>query len=156
MEKLAYADEKVLLWINSLAGRFSPLDRVVEWVVSDYLIPVSLALALVGLWFAGVDKQTRQRNQIGMFVALSSMAISNLAVFVINIFYFRPRPFVDHDLTRALLTLPQTPPFPPTPSRPSSVSPSPCGSSTGGGAPYSFSGQGSMASPGSMPESTTR
>ena len=97
---MAYADEKVLLWINSLAGRFSPLDRVMEWVVSDYLIPVSLALALVGLWFAGVDKQTRQKNQIGMFVALSSMAISNLAVFVINIFYFRPRPFVDHDLTR--------------------------------------------------------
>ena len=93
---MAYADEKVFFWINGLAGRFSVLDKVIEWVVSDYLIPVGLALALVGLWFAGRDMLTRQRNQIGVFVALSSMGFSSLAVFVINTAYFRPRPFDGH------------------------------------------------------------
>lgn len=96
---MANADETVFLWLNGLAGTVPALDRAVEWLVSDYLVPVSLALALVGLWFAGGDRVTRQRHQIGVFVALSSMAISSLAVFIINALYFRPRPFVDHDVT---------------------------------------------------------
>ena len=92
---MAYADEKVFLWINGLVGKLPVLDRVMEWVVSDYLVPVSLALALVGLWFAGADRLARQRHQMGLFVALTSMALSSLAVFTINAVYFRPRPFVD-------------------------------------------------------------
>ena len=96
---MAYADEKVFHWINGLAGRVSFFDRIIEWVVSDYMIPVALALVLVGLWFAGSDMLTRQRYQIGLFVALTSMALSSLAVYIINWQYFRPRPFVDHDVT---------------------------------------------------------
>ena len=68
------------------------------WVVSDYLIPVSLALALVGLWFVERDRLTRQKHQIGVFVALTSMALSSLAVLIMNAMYFRPRPFVDHEV----------------------------------------------------------
>ncbi len=97
---MAKADETVFLWLNGLVGNLPFFDRIVELVVSDYLIPVSLALALVGLWFAGGDKLTRQRHQIGVFVALSAMALSSLAVFTINAAYFRPRPFVDHEVTR--------------------------------------------------------
>ena len=97
---MAYADEKVFLWINGWVGRVSALDRVAEWVVSDYLVPVSLALALVGLWFVGKDRVTRQRHQIGVFFALTSMGCSSLVVFTINAMYFRPRPFVDLDITR--------------------------------------------------------
>ena len=96
---MANADEKLFLWINGLAGDFSVLDRAVRWVVSDYLIPVSLALTLIGLWFIGSDRLTRHRHQIGVFVALSSMGFSSLAVFIINAVYVRPRPFVDHDVT---------------------------------------------------------
>jgi undecaprenyl-diphosphatase len=99
---LAIADEKVFLWINSLVGRFTPFDRVMEWVVSDYLIPVSLALALVGLWFVGRDEIERKKHQIGVFVALSSMGFSSLTVFVINSLYTRPRPFdglADEDIS---------------------------------------------------------
>jgi len=70
------------------------------WVVSDYLIPVCLALTLIGLWFVGSDRLTRQKHQIGVFVALSSMGFSSLAVFVINAVYFRPRPFAEHEVTR--------------------------------------------------------
>ena len=96
---MANADEKVLLWLNGIAGEFSVLDRVIRWTVSDYLIPVSLALGLILLWFSGSDRVSRQRHQIGVFVALSSMALSSLAVFTINAVYFRPRPFLDHDVT---------------------------------------------------------
>ena len=64
-----------------------------ELVVSDYLIPVTLVLGLVGLWFMGSDRDTRKRYQIGLFVALTSMALSSLSVFIINAAYFRPRPF---------------------------------------------------------------
>ena len=96
---MAQADEKLFLWINSLVGRSALLDRIMEGVVSDYLVPVTLALALIGLWFIGGDRLTRQRHQIGVFVALSSMGFSSLAVFIINAVYFRPRPFVDHDVS---------------------------------------------------------
>ena len=95
---MAHADETVFLWINGLVGRFTVLDRAMEWVVSDYLIPVSLALALIGLWFIESDRLKRQIHQIGVFVALTSMALSSLVVFIINALYFRPRPFEDHDV----------------------------------------------------------
>ncbi len=90
-------DEELFLWINGLAGRVELADRVMRWVVSDYLVPVTLALLLVGMWFVG-DKETRQKHQLGIFVALTSMGLSSLAVFTINAFYFRPRPFIDHEV----------------------------------------------------------
>lgn len=70
-----------------------------QLLVSDYLIPVSMALALVGMWFASSDFRTRQRYQIGMITALASMSISSLVVFISNAFYFRDRPFVDLNVT---------------------------------------------------------
>ena len=74
-----------------------------EWMVSDYLVPVTLALSLVGLWFLGRDKEARRRHQIGLFVALTSMALSSLSVFIINDHYFRLRPFDVPDLDVTLL-----------------------------------------------------
>ncbi len=106
---MANADEKVFLWINGLAGNFTPVDRFMQWAVSDYLIPVSMALALVGLWFVGNDKLTRQRHQIGVFIALTAMGLSNLSILIINQFYFRPRPFDPlADLDVKLLFYPPT------------------------------------------------
>ena len=90
---MATADEKLFLWINGIAGNFSPLDNVVRWIASDYLVPVTMALTLVALWFTGQDGRARMRHQIGLFVALASMGLSSLSVFIINAVYFRPRPF---------------------------------------------------------------
>jgi undecaprenyl-diphosphatase len=75
------------------------LDRVAQWVVSDYLIPVSLALALVALWFIEPNRVARQRHQVGVFAALTAMGLSSLAVFWLNTLYFRPRPFETLDVT---------------------------------------------------------
>jgi undecaprenyl-diphosphatase len=93
------ADEKVFLWINGLAGESAVIDWLMKLLVSDYLIPVSLALTLVGLWFVGNDRLVRQRHQIGVFAALAAMGFSSLAVYVINSAYFRPRPFAKYDVT---------------------------------------------------------
>ena len=108
---MAHADEKLFLWINGLAGEVSALDSIVKWLVSDYLVPVCLALALVGIWFVGNDRLTRQTHQVGVFVALTSLALSSLVVFVINAAYSRPRPFIDHDVT-LLFYQPTDPSFP--------------------------------------------
>ena len=94
---MAQADETLFLWINGLAGRYSLLDRLVVAVAGDYLVPVSLALVLLGTWFVGRDAQARQRYQIGVMAALTSMGLSNLTVLVINQLYLRPRPFADLD-----------------------------------------------------------
>ena len=91
------ADEKLFFWINGLVGHIEVIDKVMRWVVSDYLVPVTLALLLVGMWFVG-DRETRQRHQLGLFAALTSMALSSLVVFTVNALYFRPRPFVDHEV----------------------------------------------------------
>ncbi len=96
---MAEADAKLFLWINSWVGRFPVFDQAMEWIVSDYLIPVSFALVLLCLWFTGSDKLERQRHQIGVFVALSSMGFASLAVFIINALYFRPRPFAEHEVS---------------------------------------------------------
>ena len=98
MSQLANADEALFLRINGFVGKLPFADRLAQWVVSDYLVPVALALALIVMWFIERDPEVRTRHQIGVFVALTSMALSSLVVFIVNIFYFRPRPFVDLDV----------------------------------------------------------
>ena len=102
------ADERLFLWINGLAGEFPPLDTFIIWVVSDYLIPVTMALALIAFWFTGQDVEIRRRRQVGVFAALTSMALSNWAVYIINWYHFRPRPFVEFPDQVTLLFYPPT------------------------------------------------
>ena len=99
METLLAADEKVFLWINGRVGTFPPFDRAMEWVVSDYLVPVAFVMTLLALWFGSGDRARRLGHQIGIFAAFGSMGFSSLAVFIINGAYFRPRPFVDNDVS---------------------------------------------------------
>ena len=96
---MAHADEVLFLWINGWVGRLPAFDRAVEWVVSDYLVPVGLALTLVGLWFVGADNTVRLRHQIGVFVALGAMALASWAVMWSNWAYSRPRPFDELDVS---------------------------------------------------------
>ena len=96
---MARADESLFVWINGWVGTLPIFDRIMGWVVSDYLVPVSLVLTLVALWFAGNAREVRQKHQIGVFVALSAMAFANWAVFLINDVYFRPRPFESLDVS---------------------------------------------------------
>lgn len=90
---LANADKALFLWINALVGNAPAVDAAMAWVASDYLVPVSMGLTLVALWFIGKDAPQRMRYQIGMFTALTAMALSSLVVLISNALFFRPRPF---------------------------------------------------------------
>ena len=109
---LADADKALFLWINALVGRSPAVDFIMAWAASDYLAPVTLGLTLVALWFIGRDGQQRMRYQIGMFTALTAMALSSLVVFICNALFFRPRPFDGLDGVSLLFYQPTDSSFP--------------------------------------------
>ena len=98
METLERIDGEILLWLNGWVGHFSWLDAIVRALIGDYLVPVSLSLVLLGLWFAGGNAGVRSRNQRAVLTGLIGLGVTNLAVEMTNHFLFRPRPFVDHEL----------------------------------------------------------
>ena len=107
----ALADQRIFLWLNKLSGQSLVFDTTIKLVASDYLVPASLGLCLIALWFVEQDRQRHQVQQLGVIVALTAMSISNLAVMIINAIYARPRPFVDLDIVPLLYT-PTDPSFP--------------------------------------------
>lgn len=74
------------------------MDSAARLAASDYLAPATLAFTLIVLWFGEQDARIRLKRQVGTLVSLSSMGLSGLTVFIINIFYFRPRPFAELDV----------------------------------------------------------
>ena len=109
---LANADKALFLWINTLSGRSPAIDFAMAWLASDYLVPVSMGLTLVAMWFIGRDGPERMRYQIGMFVALTAMALSSLVVLISNALFFRPRPFDGLDGINLLFYRPTDSSFP--------------------------------------------
>ena len=71
---------------------------MIQYLVSDYLVPVAVLTSLLGMWLTGGNPSERMRNQLGVLAALISMGFSSLAIYTINAFYVRPRPFLDHDV----------------------------------------------------------
>ena len=98
MESLLSIDSAVVTWLNQWVGKWEVLDKAAELVVSDYLVPTLLSLALMSTWFLARDGSDRAANQKGVLTALLGVGFSNLTVLIINQFYFRHRPFVDHEL----------------------------------------------------------
>ena len=95
---MANLDQALFLAVNGFVGTLPALDRAAALVASDYLVPKALALAIVAMWFMEPDRDARMRHQIGAIAALTAMSLASLTVFIINIFYFRPRPFADMDV----------------------------------------------------------
>ncbi len=104
-------DTALFLWINSLVGAVPLVDRFFFWAMNDYLIPVALSLLSVGLWFSGSSEQERERHQRGVLVAALGLLLVNLLIREMNQVYFRPRPFVDHEV-KLLFYKPPDPSFP--------------------------------------------
>ena len=46
-------DGAIVRWLNGGVGRFAPLDALMEVLVSDYFVPVTGSLLLLGLWLYG-------------------------------------------------------------------------------------------------------
>lgn len=87
------ANVKLLLWLSGLTGKSAFLDSAMRVVVNDYFIPVTLSLALLGLWFTGQSVAQRERHQKAVICAAISIGITSAIVKILNLLYFEPRPF---------------------------------------------------------------
>jgi len=86
------ADRALFLFINGLSGKVIFVDGLMRGLANDYLIPVSLSLLLLGLWFSGRAGE-REGNEKAVLASLLSLGVVNLVVKLFNLVYFRPRPF---------------------------------------------------------------
>lgn len=87
-------DTNIVLWLNGLSGNVQVIDDLLRVLSSDYLMPLLFSTAVVAVWFAGRTDLERPRYQLASLVGMSSIGFSNLAVFVINSIWNRPRPYV--------------------------------------------------------------
>ena len=92
-------DWTLLKLCNSLAGRSMLLDTLIRILVNDYAVTTALALLLLALWFSGWTPASREQNQYAVLFAITAMFLSNLFVKLLNLLFYRPRPFAGHDVT---------------------------------------------------------
>jgi undecaprenyl-diphosphatase len=91
-------DFQLFQLINNLAGRNALLDNLGRLLVNDYFLTTLMSLILVMLWFEGRDQGQRERNQKAVLQAILSLVLANLVLKLCNLIYFRPRPFVGHEV----------------------------------------------------------
>ncbi len=97
-------DFQLFQLINDLAGRSALLDGLARLLVNDYFVTTVMALILVAFWFEGqgqdqaVFTSKREQNQRAVLRAIVALLVANIVLKVINLVYFRPRPFVDHEV----------------------------------------------------------
>lgn len=107
-------DSGIILWLNGQSGRSQLFDDLMRVVGSDYLMPIAFSATLIGLWFAGRGQETRARYQMAALVGMGALGISNVAVWLLNISWARPRPFLVLGDELDLLFYPPTDPSFPT------------------------------------------
>lgn len=81
------------LWITGFVGKVPAIDNVMSLLVSDFFIPVLICLILLLLWAWSPDRTKREHNQKTVMNAAVAIGISTLAIRVINMHDFWPRPF---------------------------------------------------------------
>lgn len=91
-------DYQLFQLINRHAGHTPVLDAAARLLVSDYLLPTAIGLIAAGLWFAGVTPAGRRLSQRAVLQAGVSLLLANTLVKLANLMYFRPRPFVTHEV----------------------------------------------------------
>ncbi len=109
-------DVELIIWLNGLSGSVTIFDDLMRVIASDYLMPLVFSLSMFALWLSGRNPVERTKYQLATLVGISALALSNVAVLLINIAWERPRPFVDHGDQLNLLFYPPTDPsFPANP-----------------------------------------
>ena len=89
METLKNLDFTITSYLNDFSGKSDSLDSLLAIVISDYCIPVILALTLFYLWFAGTNSKERNTFQSAVLSAIVSLGLANLFVLVLNDYYYR-------------------------------------------------------------------
>lgn len=112
-------EQQIFLWFNSSAGSNGLLDALARLFVNDYVVPVSLSLLLLGVWFAGRTPEQRRRHQRAILAVPFALVLVNIAVATVNAADMPPdrnRPFQDHPhalaTAQALFYPPPDPAFP--------------------------------------------
>jgi len=91
-------DFQLFQLINNLAGHNALLDGLVRLLVNEYFLTTIMSLILVIFWFEGQDQDWRERNQRAILQAIIALFVANIVLKLCNLIYFRPRPFVDHEV----------------------------------------------------------
>lgn len=109
------------LWITGFVGKSPALDDIMSLLVSDFFIPVSVSLILLGLWLVQRDRARRDHQQRTIMFTAVGIGIANAVIQLVNRIHFWPRPFLVDDIVisesarRAAETvfyLPHDPSFP--------------------------------------------
>jgi undecaprenyl-diphosphatase len=90
---LVHADRAVFEWLNGLGGHVAIIDNLIRGLANDYFLIIGFCLVLVALWFGTRDAVQRKINQMAVITAAISLGIGQAIVDILNVFYFRPRPF---------------------------------------------------------------
>ena len=85
------------LFITGFVDKAPALDDIMSLLASDFFIPVSIALIMLGLWLGYSDPQRRELSQRSIMNAAVAIGISTLVVRIINMYDFWPRPFLVED-----------------------------------------------------------
>jgi len=91
-------DFQLFRLINNLAGRNALLDGLARLLVNEYFLTTIMSLILVAFWFEGQDQNQRERNQRAILRAVMALFVANIILKLCNLVYFRPRPFVGHEV----------------------------------------------------------
>jgi len=108
-------DRELLLWLNGFAGSYKALDNFILLIASDYLMPLVFSLSMFGLWFVGNGIVERRRYQMIVLLGISSIGLSNVAVYVVNVIWSRPRPFLEIEAINTMFYHATDPSFPANP-----------------------------------------
>ncbi|KTB48532.1 phosphatase PAP2 family protein [Dehalogenimonas alkenigignens] len=111
METLIRIDQSLALFLNFVAGRLGFIDEVIKGLANDYFTIVGGALGLFFLWFGSEQKEDRRTGQEIVLQGAASIGLTTLAVYLVNIFFYRTRPF-DEIAVNALLYQPTDSSFP--------------------------------------------
>lgn len=86
-------DVVVFRVLNWFAGEWELLDHTVRVLAGDHLVPMTSALTLVWLWFAGTSEPERARFQRTALAGLTALGITSGVVSLLAIATARARPF---------------------------------------------------------------
>jgi undecaprenyl-diphosphatase len=98
MDLIQHGDLWLFVVINNAAGRWPWLDALARLFLNDYFVPTFMAIILLALWFEGIHPLEQARNQKAVLVGSVSAALANTLLKMMNLLFYRPRPFAAHEV----------------------------------------------------------
>ena len=86
-------DHSVFRAIHSIAGKNPVLDWIVRVGADDHVVPVVLAILVIGTLLFARGHSGRDRAMRAIICAVAGALIAMIILFVLNGLFFRPRPF---------------------------------------------------------------